>query len=176
MKSKFLKCGIATLLASSSLLSANETNNESVGWTEGQHLGYISHEFLNWGMVNPSIGYRYQVNNWILDVNVGYKYLKVDDTSLHASTASANIFYVLCNKNDVQTYGGLGISGEYFKNQEWLEEGKEYNCSPSITLGRDHKISKTKKVFYELSYKPYVYGKTYKGKSHATSFKIGIGF
>lgn len=187
MKNTTLKLGLTLMMMAAAPLCANEYSigehtgsekdaNQWNTYKEGIHTSYIGHEFVHAGGHTPAIGYRYQKDKLILDTCVGYKYINLGPYSFHYGTASMNIFYSLHQSPRSQTYGGIGITGEVISNKFLGERSKEYSASPSITVGRDLMFSKTKKIFCEVIYKPYSYGKNYKGKSHLTSFRIGIGF
>ncbi len=153
----------------------------------GVHTPYLSYDANQYGAGTPSIGYRYQKKDIILDATFGYKYFVTAD-SMHFGTASANVFYSFFQTENIQIYGGIGCAVNYLKGKDyyyyegfygdWLPEKIKINeiaICPMISIGQDIKLGESKKLFIELYYRPWSYGNGYRGELHMTGLKVGVG-
>ncbi len=139
------------------------------------HTSYTSYEISQGGQSIPSIGYRYQKNKYILDISVGYKYLSFVDSSCGITLISSNVLYSFFGQEKSQSYGGVGIAASIFNSYEFSKT-KKHIIFPIITIGHEFKLDINRKLFIDLTYKPYTCENIYCEKSPESSIKIGIGF
>ena len=134
---------------------------------------YASHEFLNLCLRNHSIGVRGYKDKFIADLNVGGRIFPAKDFMMRFD---GNLFYEVISKASRKVYLGIGNSMLYLKEKVFDEKESSYYYMPSIKLGHEFSFPDKGKIFTELSYYPYLYGKGDKVSIHSLSFKIGTGF
>lgn len=137
---------------------------------------YIGYELGNWRNNHPILGYRYQNGNYIYDVNLGYKYIRTTDNPIHFYKSGINIFRTLYKIPTCQLYAGVGVDFSMIKRKSYYGKKNDHSVDPSITIGHDFNIAHNKKIFFDISYKPYSFGKYENSQIHHTSFRYGFGF
>ncbi len=172
--SKILAPFIICSASATSLLATQETfaNEEYQPHT---HTSYISYEICQDGQGIPSLGYRYQKDEYIFDISVGYKYLFFLDSSLDITSISSNVLYSFFGQEKSQSYAGIGI-GATLTNSPDFSHVRTHIGFPIITVGHEFKLDRNRRLFIDLMYKPYAFENIYGGKAPQSSIKIGIGF
>ena len=172
-----MKLSKLMLLCTMCLMAGSLIANEApVDTSSTSHTPYIGYEFGSNGIHRPSVGYRYQNGSYIVDVNGGYKYFGSACYPLHFWKAGVNAYTSLCQTDEGQLYAGVGVDVEGCRTKSYYGYSiREYAVQPSVSIGRDFTIENTK-VFLELSYKPYEFGKDEDRFCHTTGFRVGVGF
>ncbi len=146
-------------------------------WKDTVHTPYMGYEFGGYGVSHPSIGYRYQQGNCILDLNVGYKYMKINCSHLNMGKVGINAYRVLHKTDKGQIYAGVGAQLVGIKGKSFYGmQEKDHAFHPSVSIGHDFNTDEIKKVFFELTYKPYEFGKYENTSIHSIGCRIGFGF
>lgn len=136
---------------------------------------YVGYETTPNGWDVPSLGYRYNTNDFIFDGSLGYKYQNTNWGSVHHSKANVNVYKPFFSTNYGNPYGGVGAEVRRFHStRKRCESHRETFFLPVGTLGHEFVIDGSKKVFVEILYKPYIFGKDHSGKYHSTSLRMGV--
>lgn len=155
-----------------SLMAYETVSDNSEPEQKDTHTCYWGYEFGVGELSYPSIGYRYQKDDYIFDINGGYKYVEYLDIPLHVYKTGINFFRSIYKTKVGQLYAGVG--GDFYAPV--FKGRSDYSFLPSLSMGQDFNIHNEKKVFFELSYKPYCFGKYENNSAHIIGCKVGIGF
>jgi len=171
------------LVLTSSLIAAESEDSFPFGThkcreeKKESHSTYLGYEWGSQGVSHPSIGHRYQNGSYIFDVNGGYKYVKTVYSPLHFGKVGVNIFKSIHSTEKGQLYAGVGTDLVGVKTRSYYgRREKDYALHPSASIGHDFNLDDNKKVFFELSYKPYAFGKYENTSIHHVGCRMGIGF
>lgn len=170
-----MKFSKTILFCSALLLSASLRATEPK--EKSQHTTYMGYESRTQSVSYPIFGYRFQKESIIFDVNGGYKHIKTPCGPWNVWKAGANIYKVLNQAADYQTYIGFGADLVGVKTRAYNNGRQEdYGLHPSFTIGNDFNLSERKKIFFEFVYKPFSFGKYDNKPMHSTGFRVGVGF
>ncbi len=139
---------------------------------------YMGYEGAGPELSNPVLGHRFQVDNYIFDLNIGYTYFNTHYyLNYHWAKVGVNAYRTLYQTKNGQVYVGIGADFTIFKTTSWVGGSDSLNSFvPSVSIGNDFFIDKNKKVFFELTYKPYSFGKHERSSIHLVGYRMGIGF
>ena len=174
MKFSKLIIGCMGILMASSLYASQD---ESVLPLQQSHHKYVGYEIGTTVGSIPIVGYRYQCETYMGDFHSGYKYMTTSLYSAHYWKAGISAYKTLTSSENGHFYVGLGAEIEEIRMKMENEAKKVVRkIHPSISLGRDFPIDGNKKVFIELSYRPYEFSKDNNCKDHSTGLRMGVGY
>lgn len=174
MKFSKLIIGCMGILMASSLCASQDESEPTFSLEQYKYIGYEAGTTV--GSL-PVLGYRCQYKSYIADFNAGYKYMETYASSTHYWKAGISAYKKITSSENGQFYIGVGAEAEEIRLKVKDEKKKVLKIiHPSVSVGRDFPIGDDKKVFAELSYRPYAFYKGNTYQDHSMGLRMGVGY